>query len=473
MADQLAVVLDIGKTMSKLTLWSGAGELLARETRANALIDAGCYAALDAEGIEAWLAAVLSDFAKMGPIGAIIPVAHGAAAAIARDGKLAAPPMDYEQPVSREDREIYQTRRPRFSETGSPPLADGLNLGVQLHCLERLKPGLLSPGALILPWPQYWSWRLSGVAASEVTSLGCHTDLWNPRIAKLSQLAWSRGWAGLLPRVRKAADVLGSLTAEWVERTGLSPSTVVHCGLHDSNAALLAARGFNEIADAEATVMSTGTWFVAMRTPSLGSYVDPALLSESRDTLVNVDAFGRMIPSARFMGGREVELLTGPDRRRIDVEADQSELVAAALALLETGSAVLPTFAAGFGPFGSHAGRWIEQPDDQAQYRAAIALYAALVADVSLGLIGTRERVLVEGRFARAEVFVRALAALRPNDQIYRASAQNDVSFGALRLLNPALRPEGDLERVVPLAGPVTAYRQRWHENVGSPEVAL
>jgi sugar (pentulose or hexulose) kinase len=34
--------------------------------------------------------------------------------------------------------------------------------------------------AHILLYPQYWSWRLSGVMATEVTSLGTHTDLWRP-----------------------------------------------------------------------------------------------------------------------------------------------------------------------------------------------------------------------------------------------------------------------------------------------------
>jgi L-fuculokinase len=29
-------------------------------------------------------------------------------------------------------------------------------------------------------YPQYWAWRLCGAAASEATSLGCHTDLWHP-----------------------------------------------------------------------------------------------------------------------------------------------------------------------------------------------------------------------------------------------------------------------------------------------------
>jgi hypothetical protein len=132
--------------------------------------------------------------------------------------------------------------------------------------------------------------------------------------------------------------------------------------LHDSNAALLAARGFPEIADSEATVLSTGTWFVAMRTPGVASEANIESLDEKRDCLVNVDAYGTPIPSARFMGGREIELLTGTDTDRIDIRADQPTLLARVTAVLASDALVLPTFAPGCGPFPHGSGRWMSLP---------------------------------------------------------------------------------------------------------------
>lgn len=472
MAERLTAVLDVGKTMAKLTLWTPAGELVARETRANERVDAGDYIALDAEGIDTWLADVLAGFATHNKIGRIVPVGHGAAAAIVEDGGLAAAPLDYEQPISDRYSAEYDRDRSLFLETGSPRLPDGLNLGAQLHLLERLRPELFAGDALIIPWAQYWAWLLSGVAATEVTSLACHTDLWNPRVGAPSALARRRGWADRLPPLRRAAEMLGTVTDDWVRRCGLSPATQVHCGLHDSNAALLAARSFPEIADHESTVVSTGTWFVAMRTPADGTQVDPGALSEARDCLVNVDANGKCVPSARFMGGREIEILTGVDTSRIDIKPDQPALVIAAQAVLARGCRVLPTFAPGFGPFPGHRGHWIDMPTDPAQRRAAVSLYAALVTDISLDLIGAKERILVEGRFAESDVFVRALAALRPADTIYRTNAHNDVSYGALRLLDPTLRPVAALERVEQLEGPLHAYRALWRRDVDMKDFA-
>jgi sugar (pentulose or hexulose) kinase len=471
MKGRATIVLDVGKTLAKMSLWSAGGAMIERRVRANARVATSTYAALDAAGIEAWAAEVLRDFARLADVGAIIPVGHGAAAVVIRNDRLACPPLDYEDAMPGDMRARYEAERDAFADTGSPCLPDGLNLGAQIFRLEALDPDL-ARGTQILPWAQYWSWLLSGVAASEVTSLGCHTDLWNPLTAKASALAERRGWAARLAPLRGAGEILGTLTPAWIARTGLPADTEVHCGLHDSNAALLAARGFAEIADSESTILSTGTWFVAMRSPKDAASMDANRLDESRDCLINVDAFGKPIPSARFMGGREIETLIGLDTRQIDIAADQPALLAALPDVLTNGAMVLPTFAPGCGPFPHGCGRWIARPDDHAARRAAVSLYAALVTDASLGLIGTRERLLIEGRFAEGQVFVRALAALRPDLRIYIGKAHNDVSYGALRLLDADLPPSEPLELVTPLDVDLTPYRDRWRREAERVEEA-
>lgn len=463
MAETATVVLDVGKTLSKLTLWAPAGGLLDRRTRPNQSIQTPSYAALDAMGIEAWVAETLTEFACEACIGAIVPVAHGAAAVLLRDGALALSPMDYEQSVSDNEREDYAAGRDAFALTGSPMMSGCLNVGLQLHHLAHLHPELFDGRSVFLPWSQYWAWVLSGVAASEVTSLGCHTDLWQPLSGEPSALAKRRGWAAMFAPLRRAEDVLGTIRPAWAERTGLPGDVKIYCGLHDSNAALLAARGFPEIADFESTVLSTGTWFVAMRTPAPGTALNFSALPEDRDCLVNVDVRGTPVLSARFMGGREIERLIGIDTRSDDLAAEHEALSAAVPAIMSAGIMVLPTLAPGFGPFPMHTGRWIDEPSDPVARRAAAYLYLALVADASLDLVGARERILVEGRFAEVELFVRALATLRPQTAIYTSNAHNDVSYGARRLIDPALLPSAALEKAVPLPCDLSGYKARWH----------
>ena len=101
-------------------------------------------------------------------------------------------------------------------------------------------------------------------------------------------------------------------------------------------------------------------------------------------------------------------------------------------------------------------------PTGEAARRAAVCLYAALVADVSLNLIGAKARILVEGRFSEAEVFVRALASVRTKDRIYMSNAHTDVSYGALRLIDPRLPAVGALVQAKPLEVALDACRDAW-----------
>ena len=414
--------------------------------------------ALDAEGIERWLIEGLRRLASKANIGAVIPIGHGAAVAIIHEGTLLFPPLDYEEPIPSEIRAAYDRKRDPFSRTGSPALPDGLNLGVQLF---RVKDALLGDTQILL-WPQYWAWKLSGVAAAEVTSLGCHTDLWCPRDDCFSELARSMGWAERFPPLRYAGDVLGTVTAEWADRTGLPQDTQVHCGVHDSNAALVAARAYPEIRNKEATVLSTGTWFVAMRSPARDTTLPS--LSEDRDCLLNVDVHRHPIPSARFMGGRELELLAPAEQ---DPHSEEPQAMLAAVPqILQSGAMTIPSFVAGVGPFPHNHGRWINKPDDAITQHAASYLYAAMVASASLDLIGAKERILIEGRFAQVELFVRALAALRPQDAIYTSSSVADVSFGAICLLNASIQPPALLRRVDPLPHDLDDYHEAWKRKV-------
>lgn len=456
------VVLDVGKTLSKVTLWTSDGTCVAQRTRTNNQVRHQNRATLDVAGIEAWLADVLADFAKEVHIGAIVPVAHGAAVAVIRDGKLHRSPSDYEEPIPAEARNSYERLRDAFVITGSPALPDGLNVGVQLHVLQERDPGALTPGSLIVTWPQYWAWLLSGVPACEVSSLGCHTDLWVPTINKPSPMAVSRGWAELLAPLRRAEECLGHITPEWTARTGLPSDVRIYCGLHDSNAALVAARGFAELGDRESTVLSTGTWFVAMRSPARGTRLHLDEWAGQLDCLVNVDPSGQPVPSARFMGGREIERLIDKDTGRLDGEPYQPALRNAILPLLDSGAMAVPTFAPGCGPFPNSPGRWINRPVHETERRAAIGLYAALVADASLDLIGSRERLLIEGRFSAAPLFVRTLAALRVDSAVFVTNAHSDVSYGALRTIRPDLAPQCSLVQVQPVDIDLNDYRNAW-----------
>jgi sugar (pentulose or hexulose) kinase len=453
------IVLDVGKTHSKATLWDDAGDCVAQRQRANPRVTSGDRMTLDAAGIERWLWGVLSEFARLGPVTAILPVAHGAGVALIRNGRLQYAPLDYEWPGASADRAAYNEQRDPFSATGSPALPGGLNIGMQLHWLESQR-AMDFRSMQIVPWAQYWAWLLCGVAASEVTSLGCHTDLWRPYDRAASQLAVRRGWAERLAPLKPANAVLGTLAPQWAAGTGLAQRVEVYCGMHDSNAALLAARCHPELQGHDATVLSTGTWFVAMRTPS-GDARQATLLPEGRDCLLNVDVAGTPIPSARFMGGREIEMLAGADITDTAVDAGR---LASAIKAVDAGEMIIPPCVPGVGPFPAAKSRALAPPPHCGDSMALAHLYAAMLADVSLDLIGSHDMLLIDGRFSAAPVFVQALANLRPTMQVLVSSNENGVAHGALLLASVKRSEAAALHRVPPLAVDMSGYRARWRD---------
>ncbi|TGV63756.1 carbohydrate kinase, partial [Mesorhizobium sp. M2D.F.Ca.ET.160.01.1.1] len=127
-------------------------------------------------------------------------------------------------------------------------------------------------------------------------------------------------------------------------------------------------------------------------------------LDPARDTLVNVNALGDPVPSARFMGGREFSLLTdGQPQEWIDDD------VAAALARQVL---FLPSTQHGSGPGPHRDARWINAEDwSPGQRFATMSFYLALMTSTCLELIGGDGPTTVEGPFARNPLFVRMLAA--------------------------------------------------------------
>ena len=177
--DQAIAVIDVGKTRTKLTLWSES-RLVRQADRINATVLKDGVAQLDVAGIHDWLIATLADFARTAKIGAVVPVGHGAAAVLTQgDAPVAA--LDYEAPLPPDLAAAYEQLRDPFSATLSPRLAGGLNVGAQLLWWERRHAGLWPKEGRALLWPQYWAFVLSGVRASEATSLGVScASLWRP-----------------------------------------------------------------------------------------------------------------------------------------------------------------------------------------------------------------------------------------------------------------------------------------------------
>jgi sugar (pentulose or hexulose) kinase len=395
----------------------------------------------------AFFLAALSEAARAHKIGALVPTAHGAAGALIGMSDLVLPVMDYEFPGVEQIEPHYAQIRPPFSETLSPKVPAGLNLGRQLAYQKWRCPDHFAQAKHFLTYPQYWAWRLTGVAASEVTSLGAHTDLWDPRQGCVSSLVKDLGIESLIPPLRRAFDPLGPINPDIAGVTSLAPETQVFCGVHDSNASLLPYLVSRE---APFTLLSTGTWVILM---CVGLSLDR--LDARDDTLANVNVLGQPTACGRFMGGREHAVIAGsggtPDFAAIE-------------RVIASGAIALPCFSGQGGPYAMTKGV-IRGEVAEGDRTALATLYCALVSDMMLTRMGaTSGDLIIEGSFAGNLAFCQTLGALRPKQRVFAAADAAGTARGAAMLAHwPPAYPIAAPTRVpaTSIAG-LDPYRDAW-----------
>lgn len=442
-------VLDVGKTNAKLATFAPDGALLFERSTPNHVLPGPPYPHADVESVWAFCLEALRDADEVHGITEIVPTAHGAAGALVDDAGLVLPVMDYEFAGVDEVEAEYRHLRPPFSESFSPRLSAGLNLARQIAWAKGRFPEAFARARHYLPHPQYWAFRLCGVAACEVSSLGAHTDLWAPLEGRPSSAVVGLGLEDLLRPMRRAYDALGRITPDVAAATGLHPDVAVRCGVHDSNASLLPHLAWQA---APFTVISTGTWVISMAVGASLETLDPA-----DDTLANVDVEGRPIPCARFMGGREFAGIV-QGRPGTPDDASLERIVA-------SGAMALPCFSGHGGPFAAQKGeiRGAVAPVDLS---ALGTLYLALMSDVSLTRLGAKAGALiVEGSLATNPAYCRLLAALRSDQAVLAATDGAGAARGAALLSRwppgvieaPRLRSFEPME----LTG-LGAYRAAW-----------
>jgi sugar (pentulose or hexulose) kinase len=449
-------VVDIGKTNAKVTRFDmGTSRESDVFTFANEVVRTPPYPHYNIEGMWSFILDSLGRLQAATAIDAIAITAHGASITLVdAAGDLALPMLDYEHDGPDSLAGDYDAVRPPFDQTGSPRLVCGLNVGAQLFWQQQMFPAEFARTTSIMPYPQYWAFRLTGVRATEMTSIGAHTDLWNPWTRDYSSLTDRMGWRQLMPPMSSAFDILGTIRPEIAAKTGLSPGTPVFSGLHDSNASLLTHLKSRA---APFSVVSTGTWVICF---SVGG--KPVELDEARDTLVNVNAYGDPVPSARFMGGRAFQMLKADGKAEITA-ADRDRV-------LGEGVMLLPSIPEDSGPFVHRKASWIGDPEalTPGGYLLAVSLHLGMMTATSLDLIGADGPVIVEGPFAQNRTFLETLHVMTGRDIVTGGAGLTGTSSGAACL---ALGREARIEtgaEVLALEPDerMREYVERWQARV-------
>lgn len=450
-------VLDLGKTNAKLSAVSAGGEVLEQLSTPNRVIDGPPYRHHDLAALEDWLLASLADLGRRHRIEAIVPCAHGGSGVLVGPDGAAMPMIDYEAAPPGDVAAAYRAAADDFHERGGSPIMLGAAHGArQLLWFERDWPEVLAGATAYLHTPQYWSWRLSGVLANEVTSSAAQSHLWCSPENRPAAIVARHGWQRLLPPMRPAWTTLGPIRAGIAARTGLSPATRVISGIHDSSANFYRyqAAGLSDF-----TVISTGTWIVALTDRAAD------FRTERPGWSCNADVHGRPVPGMLAMGGREFSAVadgaTGPAG------------LATLARLVESGTMAIPFFGQDDGLVRGRAGRGrVAGPmaGDRAARVTLAVLYVALLTAEILDALPPAATVVLDGSYVRDPLYGALVQHLHPAARVLVNPDSHGISAGAALLASHETRSAPvELALVRPTTAglpDLTAYRARWRNTL-------
>jgi sugar (pentulose or hexulose) kinase len=306
-----------------------------------------------------------------------------------------------------------------FSSTTASPVLGSLNSGMQLYRLKYEKPEVFQKIKYVLHLPQYLSYLITCKPFSDLTSIGCHTNLWDFTANRYHAWVEMEGIGPLLPPVASYSDISPASFP--------GTSYVVGAGLHDSSAALIPYLvNFSE----PFVLISSGTWCITLN-PFNHTPLTPEELS--KDCLCYLTYKGQPVKASRLFAGQEHE----DETKRIaahftvsplfyrDVDFDP-ELVAA-LQKKDGGQA------------GNFSARDLSgyTSYNEAYHQLMMDIMHKQVASTNLVLKGSDiRRMFVDGGFSNNPLYMNLLASSFPEMEIYSASMSQATALGAALALH-------------------------------------
>jgi sugar (pentulose or hexulose) kinase len=434
MATEVILVFDIGKTNKKVLLFDKSLQIVSEEEdKFEEIVDDDGFACDDIDKIEKWILQstqkYLTDPAY--DVKAINFTTYGATLMyIDSKGERLTPVYNYLKSLPGGVAEsIYDTYggREEFSRKTASPALGMLNSGLQALWLKMHKPEIFGKVAHILHFPQYLSFKLTGKIASEHTSIGCHTGMWD--FDKMRYHDWIRDEGIKLPEPVGVDQVFPAAR--------INANVPVGIGIHDSSSSLVPY--FKHTKDAFALV-STGTWSINMN-PFNHTPLTKAQLEQ--DCLAYMSIQQKPVKSSRFFLGHihdvNVERLT--EFFEVDNNAYKSvEPDDVLLEQLEEKNKGKRVFFAGTMP-----GDFVDKDADLVKFGSFREAYHQLMIDLtnltadSINLVITAEdktkNLFITGGFAKNPIFTRLLAARFSDKTVYTSEIANATSLGAALVL--------------------------------------
>jgi sugar (pentulose or hexulose) kinase len=311
-----------------------------------------------------------------------------------------------------------------FSFRTASPVLGSLNSGMQLYRIKYEKPDLFRQIKYALHLPQYLSFLISSNLCSDITSIGCHTNLWD--FHKNEYHYWVKK-EGILEKLSPIVSC-----DKVVPSTLPTSNYPVGIGLHDSSAALIPYLvNFQE----PFILISTGTWCI-----SLNPFNHLPLTKEElkNDCLCFMTYEAKPVKASRLFAGNEHEQQV----KRISEHFNQSMVRYRMMEFNREIISKLQKENISGNPEGNKislkASLFAERNlddfanDEEAYHQLMLDIVAQQYVSTQLVLKGTEaKRIFVDGGFGKNSIYMNLLAARFPDMEVFAASMAQATAMGA------------------------------------------
>ncbi|MBS1598080.1 MAG: carbohydrate kinase [Bacteroidetes bacterium] len=420
MPTPVILILDVGKTNKKIIVFDDCYRMVHEENmHLPETTDEDGFPCEDIDALTNWIKQAVASICTncLYDVRAINFSAYGASFVhLDENYELLTPLYNYLKPYPPQlQKKFYDEYggESAFARKTASPVLGNLNSGMQLYRLKYEKPALFSHIKYSLHLPQFLSFLICGKTTTDITSVGCHTGLWD--FDKNDYHLWvsKENILHLFSGIHPSDEPVG----EYKIGTSTIP---VGIGLHDSSAALIPYLAeFHE----PFVLLSTGTWCI-----SLNPFNHLPLTKEEldQDCLCYLSYQGKPVKASRLFAGYTHEQQTKRLAEHFKKSPEYFVDVKCDVELLDSLQKTNPAD--------------LFENRDLSSFKNYETAYHQLILDlIRLQIISTRlvlkgspvRRIFVDGGFSKNSIYMHLLAASFPEIKIIAASVPQATSLGA------------------------------------------
>jgi L-fuculokinase len=424
-------IFDIGKTNKKCFLFNEAYKIVfEKTTNTTEIPDDDGFMGDNIDELNNWLLSTWQEILLLTQfeIKALNFSGYGASFVhVDEKGMAISPLYNYLKPFSPELLDKFYAEnggKIEFPKITASPILGNLNSGMQLLGLKYEKPEVFKKIHYALHLPQYVSSVFTHQFYSEITSIGCHTNLWDFVKNKYHQWVFSEKIDQKLAPVVKG------------DYTNKINNFEIGVGLHDSSAALIPYLKFQENSD-PFILISTGTWCISLNPFNNEPLTDYQL---SKDCLSFLQYNGGQVKASRLFAGQFHEDQSKKIAKHFNLKSDFFKSIEFnEINIAKINKSYVPE------NYTNTNSCYFDEKEIK-DFNNAEDAYYQLVYDLvkqqvfSLNLIiaknNTVANIFVDGGFSKNSIFMNLLAKEYPQFSIFGAEVAQASALGAALIIH-------------------------------------